>query len=320
MPATASINSVVRLEVDNERSWWVVEEESIRAALIDHFGSDVAGEALTPPVDHAGLRARLREVAPQLTALTGRIRKAFDVDQACAVLLPELGLGELGIDARRKGVFALAVLLGDPTANIPFDQVLWDVRNQGAERSGQTSFSENDRKADYHTDSAPLPMPERFFLLYAVRAAQCGGGASLIRDGRVVIKHLEETPQGRAAIRLLTEMKLPRRIPRAFRTYGDVGADGYHYTSVCSDKPLWRWREDGIRKGIAAHPEYDTPEVRRALDTLTELLENGPEEIRELIPTDGLLVVNNHVALHGRTAFTDPERHLLRLRFHEPSA
>jgi alpha-ketoglutarate-dependent taurine dioxygenase len=236
------------------------------------------------------------------------------------VIIPELGLGGLEIDDKRKCVFALAVLLGDPTANIPFDRVLWDVRNQGAESSGHTSFSENDRKAGYHTDNGALPIPERFFLLYAVRAAQDGGGESLIRDGRVVKKHLEETPDGREAVRLLTETKLPRRIPPAFHEYGHVSSDGYQYTPVLSDKPMWRWRKNGLRKGIAANPEYDTPEVRQALGMVLEQLDHGPDEIRQVIPTDGLLVINNHIALHGRTAFTDPERHLLRLRFHEPSA
>jgi hypothetical protein len=128
------------------------------------------------------------------------------------------------------------------------------------------------------------------------------------------------TPDGRAAVRLLTETKLPRKIPEAFHKYGFVAPDGYQYTPVFADQPLWRWRKYGIRKGIAAHPEYDTPEVRQALGMVLEQLENGPDEIRRVIPTDGLLVINNHIALHGRTAFTDPERHLLRLRFHEPSA
>jgi hypothetical protein len=321
MPTTKSIRSVVQLEVNDERSWWAMEGDPIRAVLAEHYGRDVAGEALTPPHDPAGLRARLREVAPQLTALADRIRRAFDNDQACAVMVPELGLGRLGIDDKRKGVFALAMLLGDPTANVPFDQVLWDVRNRGGESSGHTSFSENDREAEYHTDSGTLPVPERFFLLYAVRAAQCGGGVSLMRDGRVVKEHLAETSEGVATVRLLTETKLPRRIPGAFRRYGYVTPDGYQYTPVLSDdKPMWRWRKHRILKGIAAHPEYDTPELRQALDTVIEFLQNGPDEIRQTIPTDGLLIVNNHIALHGRTAFTDPERHLLRLRFHEPSA
>jgi alpha-ketoglutarate-dependent taurine dioxygenase len=320
MTMTTSFNSIVLLETNGERSsWWATEKDAIRATLVDHYGADVAGEALTPPHDPAALRARLREVAPRLTGLTDRIRSAFDVDEACAVMVPELGLRELGIDDKRKCVFALAVLLGDPTANIPFDQVLWDVKDRGDESSGHTSFSENDLKAGYHTDSGKLPIPERFFLLYAVRAAQCGGGVSLIRDGRVVRSQLEETPEGRAAVRLLTEMELPRRVPEAFKKYANISPDGYLYAPVLAEKPMWRWRMKSIRRGVDAHPEYQTPEVRQALDAVIEQLTNGPGEIRLVIPTDGILIINNHITLHGRTAFTDPERHLLRLRFHEPT-
>jgi hypothetical protein len=319
MTTTAPPISVAQLDVDDP-SWWAAEMAPIRAALIDHYGSDVPGEALPPPRDPAGLRARLREAAPQLTALTDRIRRAFDDDQACAVLIRELGLGGLEIDDQRKGVFALAVLLGNPTANIPFDRVLWDVRNRGEESTGHTSFSENDREALYHTDNGSLPMPEHFFLLYSVHAARCGGGVSLLRDGRVLKKQLEETPEGRAAVALLTETKLPRRLPKAFHAYSDVSPDGYQFAPVLSDEPMWRWRQGGIRRGIAAHPECGTPEIRQALDTLIQLLERGPDEIRLVIPTDGILIINNHIALHGRTAFTDPERHLLRLRFHEAPA
>jgi alpha-ketoglutarate-dependent taurine dioxygenase len=320
MTMTAPSTSVVQLDMNSERSWWATGNEAITAALADHYGADVAAEALPPPRDPAGLRARLREVAPQLTALTDRIRRAFDDDRACAVLIPELGLGGLGIDEKRKGVFALAVLLGDPTANIPFDRVLWDVRNRGEESTGHTSFSENDREAHYHTDNGSLPLPEHFFFLYSVQAARCGGGVSLLRDGRVLKKQLEETPEGRAAVALLTETKLPRRIPKAFHAYSDVSPDGFLYAPVLADTPMWRWRQGGIRRGIAAHPECGTPEIRKALDTLIELLEHGPDEIRLVIPTDGILIINNHIALHGRTAFTDPERHLLRLRFHEAPA
>jgi alpha-ketoglutarate-dependent taurine dioxygenase len=320
MTMTTSFNSIVQLEANSERSWWATEKDVIRSVLVDHYGADVTGEALTPPRDPSALRARLREVAPRLTALTDRIRSAFDDDEACAVMVPELGLSDPGIDDKRKGVFALAVLLGDPTANIPFDQVLWDVKNRGDEASGHTSFSENDLKAGYHTDNGALPVPERFFLLYAVRAAECGGGVSLIRDGRVVRSQLEESPEGRAAVRMFTEMDWPRRIPDAFKKYADIAPDGCLYAPVLAEKPMWRWRKNGIRRGIADHPEYQTPEVRQALGALREQLANGPGEIRQVISTDGMLVINNHITLHGRTAFTDPQRHLLRLRFHEPRA
>ena len=320
MTMTASFNSIVQLEANDGRSVWATERDAIKATLVDHYGADVAGEALTPPHDPAALRARLREVAPRLAELTDRIRSTFDVDEACAVMVPELGLRELGIDDKRKCVFALAALLGDPTANIPLDCVVWDVKNRRDEASGHTSFSENDLKAGYHTDNGALPIPERFFLLYAVQAAQCGGGVSLLRDGRVIKSQLEETPEGRAAVRLFTEMEWPRRIPDAFKKYADVAPDGYLYAPILAEKPMWRWRKNGIRRAIAKHPDYQTPEVHHALDALREQLVDGPGEIRQIIPTDGILIINNHITLHGRTAFTDPERHLLRLRFHEPTA
>ena len=321
MTATTPINSVVHLEVDDERSWWELGKDGIGAALAEHYGGEIAGEALTPPRDPAALRARLRQASPRLTALTDRIRRAFDDDQAAAVMIPELGLGEAGVDGKSKGAFALAVLLGDPTANIPFDHVLWDVMNRGDESSGHTSFSENDRSAGYHTDNGSLPIPEHFFFLYAVRAAGCGGGISLLRDGRIVKQQLEQTPEGREAVRVLTETKLPRRIPDAFKKYADVAENGYLYAPVLSDEePMWRWRKTGLWRGIAANPECDTPEVREALATVLDVLDNGPDEIRAVIPTDGILIINNHITLHGRTAFTDPERHLLRLRFHKPRA
>jgi alpha-ketoglutarate-dependent taurine dioxygenase len=320
MSTAQSINSVAEVGAANERSWWSREEVPIRAVLVDHYGRDLAGSALTEPADPAGLRSRLRQVAPSLTALCDRIRAAFDDDEAAAVLVPALGLAGVEVDQARKAVFALAVLLGDPSANDPFEHVVWDVRNHGDERSGHTSFSENDQKADYHTDNGAFPVPERFFLLYAVRAANCGGGVSKLRDIRVVKQQLEQTPEGRSVIRVLTETKLPKRIPRALHKRAYIAEDGYQYTPVFADTPMVRWRTNGLYRGLADRPEYDTVEVRTALDTVRGLLENGDEELRQVIPTDGLLIVNNHIALHGRSAFTDPARHLLRLRFHEPSA
>jgi hypothetical protein len=320
MTTVTPITSVVQLDVDDQRSWWDLEKGPIREALVDHYGSEIPGAALIPPRDPAALRARFQEAAPRLTALTDRIRRTFDEDQPAAVMIPKLGLGAAEVDEKRKGAFALAVLLGDPTANIPFDHVLWDVKNKGDEKSGHTSFSENERKADYHTDSASLPIPEHFFFLYTVRAADCGGGISLLRDGRILKNQLEQTPTGREALRTLSETKLPKRISKLFKNHAEVADDGNFYAPVISvdREPMWRWRKHGLRKGLASNPEYDTPEVRRALATVSDLLDSAPDEIRTVIPTDGILIINNHITLHGRTAFTDPERHLLRLRCHKP--
>lgn len=75
--------------------------------------------------------------------------------------------------------------------------------------TGHTSFPENDRKADYHTQQRVIPIPERFFLLYVVRAADRGGGESKLRDIQVIKQQLEQTAAGRAVI--LTQANLPQR-------------------------------------------------------------------------------------------------------------
>ena len=322
MSAIESFTSVVEVEFPRAAlGWWVSEGDAVKQVLVDHYGAEVSGDALTPPRDCAALRAQLRTAAPCLTEFTDRVRCEFDVRKACAVLVPRLGLAGLPTDDKRRAAFALAALIGDPTANIPFDHVIWDVQDHGGMSTRHTSFSENDREADYHADNGALRVPERFFLLYVVHGASCGGGISLIRDGRVLRRQLEEMPEGRSAVKVLAEAIVPRRVPKAFRQYADVADDGYKYTPILTESapPMWRWRKDKVYDGLAKHPEYVTAEVRHAVDMLADLLENGPDQIRQVVPTDGMIIVNNHLALHGRTAFTDSARHLLRLRFHEPS-
>lgn len=310
-------------EVTDPR-WWDHEGQRIRAALTDHFGREIPGDELPPPPDPAALRARLRQDAPALTALTDRVRKAFDVDAVAGVLIPGLGLRDADVNSKRLGVFALSTLLGDVTANIPFPQVIWDVKDRGEASSGHSSFSENDREADYHTDSGFMRHPERIFLLYVVQEARCGGGISMIRDGRNLISQLAATERGKAAVQVLSRTRLPSRIPRAFRAAGYASENGYQYSTVIGSlddatEPLWRWRADKLYKGLEKFPEFDTPDIRGALDTVSDLLENGADEVHSVVPTDGIIIMNNHLILHGRTRFTDTARHLLRVRLHDPA-
>jgi hypothetical protein len=141
----------------------------------------------------------------------------------------------------------------------------------------------------------------------------------VIRDARVLVERLERTPEGRRAVQVLREAPVPRRIPKAFRPYAHGLVRGYQHVPVLADVPLVRWRTDKIYDGLAKRPECATPEVTAAVDLLNDLQENGEPEVRRTVPTDAMIIINNHLALHGRTAFRDPERHLLRLRFHEPA-
>jgi alpha-ketoglutarate-dependent taurine dioxygenase len=295
-----------------------IESDAVDRVLADHYGPDVTGADLTPPTDATALRADLRRAAPQLATITDEMRALFD-SGACGVLIPALGLAHLDTDRRRKSVFALAALIGNPTETEPDNhRVVWDVKAAPEGERQFSKFSQAPDEAQYHTDSTIVPLPERFFLLYAVTQAECGGGLSILRDGRHVMRALEQTDAGRGAVRTLRETPLPIRIPKAFRRkYGATASDGYSYVPVFADKPLWRWRKDKIEHGLVKHPDSATPEVRQALDTVAAQLDDTTNEVRQALPTDGIVVIDNHVAFHGRTAFTDTSRHLLRIRFHD---
>ena len=316
MSAIQAEQGLVGVSAAGQRLGWSLEGRAIWAALAEHCGGEVLGEKLVEPDDPAALRAQLRTVAPTLCALTDRVRRAFDEDRACAVIIPEVGLVEFDDDHRRKGMYALAALLGDPLANHPDEVVTWDVRDRSDEDGVQVSHSTSSRSAGYHTDAGYLKTPPRFFLLYAMKAAACGGGESLIRDGRTVLRQLSEFDEGRSAIGVLSQT-LPRRVPAKLRPVAYLAEDGLQYSPVFADVPLWRWARRNSRLGLEANPDYATPEVWQALATVNEQLQNGPGELRPMVPTDGAIIVNNHIALHGRTKYTDRSRHLLRIRFHD---
>ena len=48
------------------------------------------------------------------------------------------------------------------------------------------------------------------------------------------------------------------------------------------------------------------PQKRGALDSVATVLENRADEVHQVDPTDELLIIDNHISLHRRTAFTDP--------------
>lgn len=311
VPASGMVELIIE-------SRWSIEVEAVERVLADYYGAEVSGADLTPPAEPGALRDRLRDQAPQLAAVTDEMRALFD-SGACGVMIPRLGLADLNVDQRRKAVFALAVLVGNVTETEPDNhRVVWDVKAAEEDARQFSKFSQAPDEAQYHTDSTIVPIPERFFLLYAVNQAECGGGVSTLRDGRQVMEILEQSEAGRAAVRTLRETPLPIRIPKAFRRkYGATASDGYSHVPVFAEKPMWRWRKDKIEQGLVKHPECASDEVREALDTVAAQLADTTNEVRQVLPTDGIVVIDNHVAFHGRTAFTDTNRHLLRIRFHD---
>ncbi|SHN39587.1 Taurine dioxygenase, alpha-ketoglutarate-dependent [Duganella sacchari] len=269
-----------------------------------------------PHADEVALREELKEVAT-LRKLSEQIRKLG----ANGVVLRNLGLHELPEDRRNAALYALTLMLGYPTST---DQrtgrVAWDVRARpetGADGRFVT-FSERVGSADMHTDSSFYPMPEEQFILYVVNAARCDGGHSILIDAEAIYQALHRTPEGAAAFELLSKVEVPFRVPAVYAAgdenievftapvFGPPKRDGDRFTM--------RWRYDAIMKGLAARPDLSSPALEEALEIMNCVAEQEAPRFMEQLPTDTLMLADNHRMLHGRTTYSDERRHLIRIR------
>lgn len=256
-------------------------------------------------------RAHLRETAPRVAELTDNVRRLLGSGTMAAVA-PSLGLERQPLEAQRHVLFAISQLLGTPTATGPRDRrVLWDVKVR-AKTSGQfTTFSEDDSEAQLHTDNGFSVNPESIFFLYVVRAARCGGGMSYFANGERIRDRLMRTSRGRDALDLLARVRVPFRIPPVFCHDPDVPE--YNAATVFADRPKMRFRQDVILRGLDANPAPGNDEVRDAVNLMADTALSVRTTNREL-PAGGVAFVDNHFALHGRSRFSDAERHLIRVR------
>jgi hypothetical protein len=151
-----------------------------------------------------------------------------------------------------------------------------------------------------------------------VNAARCHGGHSLLVDGEAIYQTLQASAEGRAAFDLLSTAQVPFRVPAVYAAndeqvevftapvFGPSTRPGARFTM--------RWRRDSIMKGLAARPEMDTPALRDAIEVMNHAAEHAAPRFMQQLPTDTLLLVDNHHMLHGRTTYEDERRHLIRIR------
>jgi alpha-ketoglutarate-dependent taurine dioxygenase len=294
---------------------WNTDLDAIFEILSKHFDSFNDNGFYAHP-NEVQLRTELARV-PTLAHLTEGLLGL----RAHGVVLRDLGLAGEPEDRRNAALYAITLMLGYPTST---DQrtgrVAWNVRARPIEEiDGRfTTFSERIGSADMHTDSSFYPMPEEQFILYVVNAARCDGGHSLLVDGEDIYEALQRTEEGRKAFDLLSTTPVPFRVPAIYAA-GDDNVE-VHVALVFgpSRRPgtrfTMRWRYDSIRKGLDARPDLDTPELRAALALMNDVAENGAVRFKDQLPTDTLMLADNHHMLHGRTTYTDERRHLIRIR------
>jgi len=310
-----SISRIGKIAFANAAIDWNTDLDSILEILLKHFDS-FNGNGFYAHPNEVQLRTELGRV-PALAHFTEGLLGL----RTHGAVIYNLGLAGLPEDRRNAALYALTLMLGYPTST---DQrtgrVAWDVRARPVEEiDGRfTTFSERIGSADMHTDSSFYPMPEERFILYVVNAARCDGGHSLLVDGEDIYEALQRTGEGRKAFDLLSTTPVPFRVPAIYAA-GDNNVE-VHVAPVFgpSTRPgtrfTMRWRYDSIRKGLDARPDLDTPELRAALALMNDVAENGAVRFKDQLPTDTLMLADNHHMLHGRTTYTDERRHLIRIR------
>ncbi|MBM4392193.1 MAG: TauD/TfdA family dioxygenase [Deltaproteobacteria bacterium] len=295
------------------------EVDAVLTLLARRYGSLADPDVLVPEPDLDALGALVAGTAPHLAALAAELPAAVEGPWS-AVILPRLGLDRLSPAERCFLLFALSLGIGRPTATDHLTRrIVWNLRacEDRMARGTASTFSEHNEAAPLHTDTQYYAEPERYLLQYFVRSAGCGGGTTELRDGASVVRALERSDAGRRALAVLTRTPLPFRIPAAFTRDGAASTLELTWAPIFGARPALRFRVDTLEAGLAACPEHATPEVRDALRTLyAELADPCPRVERTLEP-DTLVLINNHEALHGRTAFTDLARHAVRIRIAE---
>jgi alpha-ketoglutarate-dependent taurine dioxygenase len=277
--------------------------------IVERHFDDFNGNGFYPHPDEEALQRELLQV-PTLRDFAAHIAER----KARGLAITGLGLAGLSEPHRNAVLYAIALTQGFPTST---DQrtkrVAWDVRARPRTDSKFVTFSERTGNADMHTDSSFYPMPEEQFLLYVVASARCNGGESLLIDVEDIVAELNKTEEGRAAYALLREAQVPFRVPSVYAAQ-DEQVELFYAPVFHGDGLAMRWRYDSIEKGLAARPDLATPELVGALRLLNSIIEErAPRFVRQL-PDDTLLWADNHRTLHGRATYTDPGRHLIRIR------
>jgi hypothetical protein len=165
----------------------------------------------------------------------------------CAILIEKLGLDTFSAGVRNQLLYAFSVALGYPTPTDPRQgKLLWNVKSRPLPKGHFATFSEHSDRADLHTDTQYYKYPEDYFLLYSIRAARCGGGKSILCDGREIQATLLDFPEGREAYEVLSTYSFPFRIPTTFTQSGKVDAVETTLAPIFSVKPFIRFRMDTL--------------------------------------------------------------------------
>lgn len=271
-----------------------------------------AGQALLTPEELYDFR----NAFPDLEALAQVVTHQLLVDKGyCRVKgLPFLLMQEASV--RTAFIIAMTQLMGTPTStDRSGNTYAWPVKAEKNPKHLNLTFSQHQKKAPLHTDSQYIPSPEQAFGLWCIQPAKDGDGRSFLLNGSDIIEAISKHPQGSTILDCLFYEKFPFRTPTAFTDTLRDDVPEVIYKPILLPQGTIRYRLETILKGVASSDVSLTQTQKKSLEFFERLIHN-PSHLQSFHLQAGEVVfVNNHRVLHGRSAFSDPDRELIRVRF-----
>lgn len=223
------------------------------------------------------------------------------------------------VDSCSDKLLAFCRLFADPIPHNPDpNSLIWDIKAVTGQNSELATFSEVTECAELHTDNAFAAHPDDFFCLLSLKAASCGGGESTLLNVTDIIDELRSTPEGREAEQILRTKPYPFAVPSIFQ---DERIEGHECnTGLVLIDDCIRFRTDVIEDSIAHRPDLVDDSQIKALNLLTDIIAKSAAIQRVMLNPNELIIIDNKRLLHGREAFEDTSRHLLRVRLRERPA
>jgi alpha-ketoglutarate-dependent taurine dioxygenase len=248
---------------------------------------------------------------PELQLFGKEIRR--HIKKKGYLIIRNFPLNQLNPGMRRLIFLLLVSSCGTLASHIPEkEEYVWEITPKDVHRPFLT-YSEHNLEATLHTDSNYRAKPEEFVAFLVEKAAACGGGETILLRIASVLKKLEETDEGKRCLTILKSKKFPAMIPSVY------SENAAHVEALIIKGETVRFRLDTIEMGMKLVTKFKTPEREWALHFFSKLVDRNPARLSVTLEKGDMIFINNYTVLHGRTAFEDKSRLLLRARFNSPT-
>lgn len=240
-----------------------------------------------------------------------------ELDSTGYVVLRNFNVDVANINECKHKLLEISELIGNPIGHDANNKIIWDIKSNPKSDSFIKTYSEHSHEAELHTDSQYSNYPEDYFNLLTLKKADCGGGLSYLISLKDILEELKGAPNGLQIEKTLRETNYPFIVPNVFKKSQKEGHE-FNFGPILRDQEI-RFRIDTIEKAIAYDATLCSAKQIDVFKAFKHLILSSKRKIVFHLEPKDLIFINNKSMLHGRSPFTDNQRHLLRIRMNKKS-